>query len=552
MGTLGELTARQRAAMVATVTAGALLFSSLTGLIVALPAIQRDFGIDSSTLHWVIVAALLPLCSVAVVSGRLGDVAGRRRVFLLGMVCYGVGSALCALAPDGVFLVAARAVQGLGVALAVPLALANLTAALPEERRGWAIGVQTAATTFFGIVVPFAVAVLVEFASWRWAFAANALAAVGVVVLAVRHLDETRGPAGASMDVKGAVLIGCGLTLVVFACERATDWGFAAPRTLLPMATGLALLTAFVRVELRAPDPLLDLRPLRSPAASGPMGALALVQCAALVLSVQLALYLQHVLDLDALRTGLLLMVTCLGTVVLSPFVGRLTDRGHGGRLVLGGLALLGACLIWLTYGVAHRHGALLVPALLAVGFAPPLVYTPATTLLLSAVPGTARGVAASLSVQSRQIGGTLGLALMNLLFTTVEWRERNGLLEESDAPLTAEEQSALDDALSQEHERDEVLARLPETSRGRVGDAADDAFVTALSVGFLVLGGLLLLAALTAAAVRLSRSGGGVRARGHRPFRRPPRPSRRADRASRSGAPAAAGRRRPAWPRRC
>lgn len=132
MGTLGYLTPRQRAAMVATITASVLLFSSLTSNIVALPAIQRDFGMDSSALHWVIVVALLPLCAVAVISGRLGDVLGRRRVFLLGLVCFGTGSALCAIAPSGTLLVAARGVQGLGIALAVPLALANL-----KDEGGW-------------------------------------------------------------------------------------------------------------------------------------------------------------------------------------------------------------------------------------------------------------------------------------------------------------------------------------------------------------------------------------------------------------------------------
>ncbi|GHF33139.1 hypothetical protein GCM10017776_59540 [Streptomyces griseoluteus] len=140
--------------MLATVTASALLFSSLTSIIVALPAVQRDLGLDSSALHWVVVAALLPLCALAVVSGRLGDTIGRRRVFLLGMACFVTGSALCAVATDGAFLVGARAVQGLGVALAVPLALANLTTALPAEKHGWAIGVQTTVISVVAIAMP--------------------------------------------------------------------------------------------------------------------------------------------------------------------------------------------------------------------------------------------------------------------------------------------------------------------------------------------------------------------------------------------------------------
>lgn len=561
MGALRELSPPQRAVMIATITASVLLFSSLTAVIVALPQIQKDLGIDSSTLHWVIVAALLPLCAVAVISGRLGDVVGRRRVFLLGMVCFALGSGLCAIATDGIFLVAARGVQGLGIALAVPLALANLTAALPEERHGWAIGVQTAFTSFFGVAVPLGIALLVEFGSWRWAFAVCVPLSLLVVVLARRHLVETRGRTGASMDVTGAVLMASGLTLVVFACERSSDWGFAALGTLLPLVTGVVLLGLFVAVELRVADPLLDLRPLRRATISVPMVALALVQCASLAVGVHVTLYLQHVLDLGALRTGLLLMAGSFGTVVLSPFVGRLTDLGYGRLLIVTGLVLLGCCVLWLTYGVANRHSTLLVPALLVFGLAPPLVYPSATAMIMAAVPASARGVAASLSVQSRQIGATLGLALMNALFTTAEWRERNELLASTGGDgdvFSPREQRALDNVLSREEQREELLARLPGTSHDRVRAAADSAFVAALEVGFLTLGGLVLLSAvLLALAAGLRRPAAPDRppdpdrAPSHR-ARGAARSSRRGGHASRSAAPAVAGRRWRAWRRHC
>lgn len=551
VGTLRELTPQQRAAMIATVTASVLLFSSLTSVIVALPRIQRDFGLDGSTLHWVVVAALLPLCAVALISGRLGDVLGRRRVFLLGMVCFGIGSALCAAAPDGLVLVAARGVQGLGVALAVPLALANLTAALPERRHGWAIGVQTAFTSFFGVAVPLGIALLVEFGSWRWAFAAVVPLSAMVVVTARRHLVESRAPAGTSMDVPGAVLVAAGLTLVVLACERSSDLGFAAPGTLLPLVTGAALLALFVAVELRTAEPLLDLRPLRSPTVSVPMAALALVQCTSLAVAVYVTLYLQHVLDLGALRTGLLLTASSVGTVVLSPLVGRLTDQGYGRRLILTGLAVLGCCLLWLTYGVANRHGTLLVPALLVFGLAPPLVYPAATALIMASVPGSARGVAASLSVQSRQIGAAVGLALLNALFTTAEWDERDDLLASAAGDgddFTPREQRALDTVLSREEERQELLARLPGTAHERVGAAADSAFVTGLEVSLLTLGGLILVsAALLALVAGLDR--GAAPPDGPAPAARS---SRRAGPSSRSAGPAAGGRRWRAWRRRC
>ncbi|MFD0008049.1 MFS transporter [Streptomyces sp. NPDC127178] len=485
--------------MAATVTASALLFSSLTSVIVALPSIQRDLGLDSSQLHWMIVAALLPLCAVAVVSGRLGDVLGRRRVFLLGMLCFGAGSALCALAPSGSFLMAARVVQGLGVALAVPLALANLTTTLPERHRGWAIGVQTGVSTGFGIVAPLLVALFVQYGSWRWAFAVNVPAAFLVVALVRRYVEESRGRAGAKVHAAACALLGAGLTVLVFAWERSSDWGLADFRTLLVMGVGAVLLALFCVTQLRTADPLLDVRPLRRPAVATPLVALAAVQCASLTVTVYVALYLQHVLDLGALQTGLLLVCTNVGTVALSPAVGRLTGQGHGMWLIVTGLTVMGGSVLWLAYSLAHRQEMLLIPALLVLGLATPLVYPSSTVLIIDALPAGARGVGASLSVQSRQIGGTLGLALVNALLTSVEWRQRGILLKGPNAAFTPREQSALDAALAKGLERGELLARLPKAAREAVLEAADTAFVTAVGVSFTVLGGLLLMAALVA-----------------------------------------------------
>ncbi|MFI8219951.1 MFS transporter [Streptomyces sp. NPDC085932] len=495
----GHLTSRQRLALAATVTATAVLFSSLTSVVVALPAIQRDLGLDSSQVHWVIVAALLPLCAVVVVSGRLGDVLGRRRVFGAGMLCFAAGSALCALAASGDFLVAARVVQGLGVALAVPLALANLTTALPERHRGWAIGVQTGVSTGFGILAPLVVALFAQYGSWRWAFAVNVPAALAVVAGVRRYVRESRGRAGTKVHAAACALLGSGLTVLVFAWERSSQWGLASADTLGVMGVGVVLLALFCVTQLRTADPLLDVRPLRRPAVAAPLIALAVVQCASLAVTVYVTLYLQHVRDLGALQAGLFLVCTNVATLALAPAVGRLTGQGHGMWLIVTGLAVMGASVLWLAHGLEHRQLMLLVPALLVVGMATPLVYPSSAALIIDALPAGARGVGASLSVQSRQIGGTLGLALVNASVTSVEWRRRSALLTGPDAAFTPQEHRALDAALSREPERGELLARLPEGARDAVVQAADEAFVRAVAFGFTVLGGCLLVAALAA-----------------------------------------------------
>ncbi|MEU6082276.1 MFS transporter [Streptomyces sp. NPDC047108] len=499
MGDHGALTSQQRTVMAATITASALLFSSLTSITVALPVIQRDLGISSSALHWVIVAALLPLCALAVVSGRLGDVLGRRRVFLAGIIAFGAGSVLCAVAPDEVVLVAARGIQGIGVALAVPLALANLTGALPGHRRGWAIGVLSAVTTGVSVAVPPSVAVLVHYVSWRWLFVAFVPVTVYVFLAGRRHIAESPRPPGASMDVRGCLFIAGGLTLLVFAFERSSDWGFTDRQTLVPLAAGLLLLLAFVRNERRAADPLLDLRPLGRSGVSVPLTALAFAQCAVLVVTVYVTLYLQQVLDLGTVETGLLMLPASVGSVLLGPVVGRLTDRGAGHHLVLGGLVLLTASVLWLALGVTHRHGTLLVPALLLLGLAVPLIYPSAGALSLGALPPSARGVAASLQVEARQIGATMGLALMSALFTYVEWQERNARLADPGEHFTADAQNGLDTVLTDADKGRALLDRLPPAERRLVHDAADAAFTTALTTTLLTAAAVLFLGVLLA-----------------------------------------------------
>ncbi|MEV6313864.1 MFS transporter [Streptomyces sp. NPDC051776] len=498
----GALTSGQRTVMAATITASALLFSSLTSISVALPVIQRDLGISSSALHWVIVAALLPLCALAVVSGRLGDVLGRRRVFLAGILCFGAGSVVCAIAPDEVLLVAGRGIQGVGVALAVPLALANLTSALPGHRRGWAIGVLSAVTTGVSVVVPPSVAILVHFASWRWLFVAFVPVTVYVFLAGSRHIAESPRAPGASMDVRGCLFIAGGLTLLVFAFERSSDWGFTNRQTLAPLAAGLLLLVAFARAERRATDPLLDLRPLVRSGVSVPLTALAFAQCAVIVVTVYVTLYLQQVLDLGTIETGLLMLPTSVGSVLLGPVVGRLTDRGAGHHLVLGGMTLLTVALLWLAVGVDHRHGALLVPALFLLGLAVPLVYPSAGALSLGALPASARGVAASLQIEARQIGATMGLALMSALFTAVEWDERNARLADPAEHFTADEENKLDTVLTEAEKGQALLARLPPAERRKVHDAADAAFSTALNTTLIAAAGLLFLGVLLALGV--------------------------------------------------
>jgi EmrB/QacA subfamily drug resistance transporter len=500
---LPELTRQQRVVMVAVIAGNGLMFSALTGIAVALPAVQRDFDVSRSTVNWVVAAALLPVAGLVTVSGRLGDLFGRRRLFVGGVVVFGLASAVCGLAPDQNVLIIGRVAQGVGVALGTPLALANLTEMVPAGRRGWAIGIFSTGTTVVTAAVPVAMAALVQVSSWRWLFLVNAPIMAAVAVLARRYLVETRSSRGTALDLPGVLLLSAGLSLVAYVCEAAGRRGMADPRTIGMLTAGLAALVAFVLVERRVAAPLLDLRLLRTASVSASMVSLAVMQGARLGVTVYLMLYLQQVLGLAPFTAGLLLLPTALGSPLFSPLAGRLTDRGSARWLIVGGLLLAPVALAWTYLGTGHREGLLLAPALFLFGVASAFVYTPASTLTMSAVPEETRGVAAGLTVEARQIGGVIGLITLGSLLTTIEWGTRERLILGPDAHFTPPQHRALDGLLAGAVSGRHMLSTLPPQARPGVAAAANHSFVAGLqavmaaSVVLLVLAAALAVVAL-------------------------------------------------------
>jgi EmrB/QacA subfamily drug resistance transporter len=494
-GGLLALTHRQRMVLLAAVAATALMFSGMTSIAVALPGMQGEFDVPRSVVHWVIAGALLPVASLVTVSGRFGDLFGRRKLFLAGVACFGLGSAVSGLAPTASVLIVGRVLQGIGAGLGVPLALANLTETLPEARRGWGIGVLATGTTVVTSAAPLLMAVLVQVASWRWLFLANVPIAAAVLALAMRYVSETRGPDGQSLDLRGVLLLSTGLSLLVIGSERAGRSGLTDVATMTLVSIGLLVLAAFVVAETRARDPVLDPRLLTRPLVWGPMVGLATMQCASLGVTVFMMLYLQQVLDLAPLLAGLLLLATGLGSPFLSPLAGRLTDRGMGRWLIAGGLVLAAATLIWLTWGIGRYQGVWLVPAFAVFSVAPALVNTPGSAGTIAGIPERARGVAAGLTVEARQIGGAVGLALLGSVMIAVEWETRERMLLGPYADFSPDQQRALDSLLF-DGDRSILFHSVPPEFHARTMDAANEAFVTGLQAAMSFAGVLLALAA--------------------------------------------------------
>jgi EmrB/QacA subfamily drug resistance transporter len=397
----------------------------MDGLIVAvaLPSIQDTFGFATGELQWVVSAYVLCFGGFLLLGGRLGDLYGRRRILLLGLVIFAAGALLAGLAWNGPVLVVGRAVQGLGAALMAPTALALLTATFNEgPQRTRALGWWSAAGSLGIPVGALLGGVLTAALGWRWVLLINVpaavLAAAGTWRAVPESYDRTRPR---RLDAPGAVLITAGLALLIFAIVQAEY--FTSPdfawRILPPLFAGVLLLSVFVAVERRAPAPLIPLRILRVPGllAANLVGAALPVGLGALLFLA--TLYLQRILGFAPLHTGLAYLALAAPVVAASPVASWLVTR-VGGRTVAGaGFLLQAVGLVLLAR--APSSGAFLtdvLPAFVLVGSGAPLAFVPTTAAAMSALQHET-GLASGVFNTFQQIGNALVLAVLATLAAT-------------------------------------------------------------------------------------------------------------------------------------
>ena len=241
------LTTQQRAVLIVASVAVGLAFLDETAVVTALRAIQADLGLSSTELQWVMGAYLLALASLMAAAGRLADVHGRRRTFVISAGIFAVGSAVCALAPSAGVLIGGRGVQGVGAALIVPLGYANATLVVAEERRGWALGIVSTGATVFLAAGPVLGGLLTQFFGWRSVFAINLLPILVVLVVAARWMPESRVQRREAIDLRGLVLLVCGLAAMTTALLQVQTWGWVA--TVVTAVVAVVALAGFVVVE---------------------------------------------------------------------------------------------------------------------------------------------------------------------------------------------------------------------------------------------------------------------------------------------------------------
>jgi EmrB/QacA subfamily drug resistance transporter len=388
---------------------------------VALPAIQDDLSFSTSSLAWVVNAYLIAFGGLLLLAGRLGDLIGRRTVFLAGLAVFTVASVLCGAAQSQELLVAARFLQGLGGALPSAVILGMIVTMFPEPReQAKAIGAFAFVASAGGAVGLLAGGVLTQAINWHWIFFVNVPIGVATGVAAARLIgrDEGLGLA-AGADVPGAALITASLMLGVYTIvEPAADLGWTAGRTLLLGAVAVTLLAAFVLREATAAKPLMPLRIFRSRAVVGANVVQILGVAGMFGMFFLGALYLQRILGYDALETGLaFLPVTVIMGTLSVRYTDRLVMRFGARRLVLAGLVVFFAGLATFTRApVEGSYVAHVLPVMVLLGTGAGLCFPALMTLAMSGATPSDAGLASGLINTTAQVGGALGLAVLATL----------------------------------------------------------------------------------------------------------------------------------------
>jgi EmrB/QacA subfamily drug resistance transporter len=391
---------------------------------VALPSIQDDLGFSQSSLAWVVNAYLITFGGLLLLAGRLGDLVGRRNVFLSGLALFTVASLLCGVAQTQEMLVGARFLQGVGGALTSAVILGMVVTMFPEPReQAKAIGVYSFVASAGGSVGLLAGGVLTETISWHWIFFVNLPIAVATGLLALRLLDRDEGIGfGRGADVLGAVLVTSALMLLVYTIVKpAADSGWGSGRTLGLGAGSLALLAAFIVREATARNPLIPLRIFRSRNLSGANAIQALFVAGMFSMFFLGSLYMQRVLGYDALQIGLafLPVTVVIGTLSLG-YSEKLIMRFGPRATLLPGLVFIAAGLALFTQvPVDGAYVANILPSMLLFGTGAGLSFPALMTLSMSGVEQSDAGLASGLVNTTLQVGGALGLAVLATLSTT-------------------------------------------------------------------------------------------------------------------------------------
>jgi EmrB/QacA subfamily drug resistance transporter len=381
---------------------------------VALPSIQKELGASLSSLEWTVNAYTLSFAVLLVTGGRLGDIFGRRKVFLLGVGLFAASSAFIGFSQTDAWLIGGRAIQGMGAALMMPATLSIITNTFPPQERGKALGTWAGVSALALAIGPVVGGYLVEYVSWQSIFFLNlpvAAGALAITLFATRESrDETVLP---TLDFAGIATITIGLGALTLALVEASNWGWGSPANIGLFAVSALGILGFAVVERRVRVPMVDFSFFASKTFLGASLVAFIVSFAMLAMFFFIAIYMQTIEGYTPLEAGVRFLPTTLCIILISPFSGRLADRVGPRPLMTGGLLLVAISLFWQSHLSVGSGFGFLAPGFVLMGIGMGFTMSPMSTAAMNAVDRTKAGVAGGILSMSRMVGGTLGVAVM-------------------------------------------------------------------------------------------------------------------------------------------
>jgi EmrB/QacA subfamily drug resistance transporter len=483
--------------LVATVLGSSMAFIDSTVVNVALPAIQANFRATVTDLQWVVESYGVFLGALILVGGSLGDIFGRRLVFIVGVASFAVASAGCGAASNVHQLILARSFQGIGAALLVPGSLAIISTAFDEKSRGQAIGTWSGFTAITTAIGPVLGGWLVEHASWRWAFFINLPLATAVIAISVWRIPESRSASAGRVDWAGALFATVGLGSLVAGFIESVHVGWRTPLIFGGLITGVGCLIAFVFVESKVASPMLPLTLFKSPGFSGANLLTLLLYAAIGIFFFLFPLNLIQVQEYSTTATGAAVLPLILLMFILSRWSGGLVARyGPTTPLIAGPLIAALGFALFAVPSVADSYWKAFFPGVIVLGFGMAVTVAPLTTVVMNSVNQDRVGAASGINNAVARVAGVLAIAILGIVMVKVFGFH----LGDSLAHLS------LPPAILRELQADEIKlaglqvpAGLDPSTRTAVKEAVKEAFVSGFRIVMLMCAGLSVASAAVA-----------------------------------------------------
>ena len=445
---------------------------------VALPKIHGELNASLSELQWMLTAFNLAYAALLIVAGRLSDVFGRRKLFLLGSAIYGGAAAAASAAPDALWLIVCVAAMGVGAAILTPASLSIVRVSFPVERLGTAIGIWGTAGVIVAGIGPALGGILTAW-EWRAVFWINVPIAVGFLALAWFATPESRDPkAERTVDVTGLAMLVLGLSTVSLALIQGQQWGWTSAPTIALLVTGLALLAAFGVIEPHVRNALIRFSFFRHRNFLGANVTLFALNFALAAVLFFIPLYLQELLDYTPLKTGLLLLPLSAMMAVGLPLGGKLAERiGPRLPITLGLFLSAGGAYLLSRLTVTSDYSRLW-PAMLLLGGGFGLALTPLNMAAMTAVPRATSGAAAGILTTIGGLGAVFGVALSGGIFQEEQDRHMDKLLGETGPQLSESSQRTLTGLLAGSSKANDELAKFTGAAHDNIVRAVHDSFV--------------------------------------------------------------------------